>query len=173
MRLEDIRQQLCCKETQIQTVKSATQTWLCSLSNQYPIAINLTLKQTIVYTNPKGTVRRKINRQDCELIAQRFIQKLNQQVFGHSAKRHGKKLDYLVVVEGERSNKNLHLHMAIGNIPSHIKLNQIEQLVIQAKVLVENIDEQHKVDIADSGWMQYITKECGQHDTDNVLWELA
>ena len=41
------------------------------------------------------------------------------------------------------------------------------------KLLVENIDEQHKVALADSGWMQYITKECGKHDTDNVLWQLA
>ena len=173
MNLQDIRQHLCYSETQTQNLKLPTQAWLCGLSSQYPIALTLTLKQTIAYTTPKGTVRRKINRQDCEQIAQRFIQKLNQQVFGHSAKRHGKHLKYLVVVEGERSKKNLHLHMAIGDIPNHVKLNQIDQLVTKAKLLVENIDEQHKVALADSGWMTYITKECGKHDTDNVLWQLA
>lgn len=173
MNLQDIRQHLFYCETQTNTVKAATQAWLCRLSSQYPIALTLTLKQTIAYTTPKGAVRRKINRQDCEQIAQRFIQKLNQQVFGHSAKRHGRKLKYLVVVEGERSKKNLHLHIAIGDFPSHVKLNQIDQLVTKAKLHVENIDEQHEVAIADSGWMEYITKECGKHDTDNVLWNLA
>jgi hypothetical protein len=173
MNLQDIRQNLCYSETQTENLKLSTQAWLCGLSSQYPIALTLTLKQTIAYTTPKGTVRRKINRQDCEQIAQRFIQKLNQQVFGHSAKRHGKHLKYLVVVEDEHSKKNLHLHMAIGDIPNHVKLNQIDQLVTKAKLHVENIDEQHKVDLADSGWMTYITKECGKHDTDNVLWQLA
>ena len=31
----------------------------------------------------------------------------------------------------------------------------------------------HKVDIADSGWFEYITKEVGAKDTDNVLWTLT
>lgn len=173
MNLQDIRQRTAYSENQKPTTKAAIQVWLCPQSHAYPIALTLTLKQVISYSTPKGTVRRKISRQDCEQIAERFIQKLNQQVFGHSAKRYGKRLKYFVVVEGERSKKNLHLHMAIGDIPNHVKFNQIDQLVTKAKLLVENIEEQHKVALADSGWMQYITKECGKHDTDNVLWHLA
>ena len=84
-----------------------------------------------------------------------------------------KGLKYLVVVEGERTGKNLHLHMAIGDLPSYVKWNEVDGLVRNAKLKVAELDEQHKVDIVDSGWMEYLTKELGMKDTDNVLWDLA
>ena len=106
-------------------------------------------------------------------ITQRFQQKLNFAVFGHAAKRHGKTLKYLPVVEGERSGKRLHLHFAIGNLPKHVMFNQFDALVCQAKKYVEHVDEQYKVDIADSGWLEYITKETATKHSDNVLWQLV
>ena len=42
-----------------------------------------------------------------------------------------------------------------------------------AKLRVQELDEQHKVDIVDGGWMEYLTKELGMKDTDNVLCDLA
>ena len=86
---------------------------------------------------------------------------------------YGKALKYLVVVEGERTGKNLHLHMAIGGLPSYVKWNEVDGLVRNTKIKVAELDEQHKVDIVDSGWMEYLTKELGMKDTDNVLWDLA
>jgi hypothetical protein len=99
---------------------------------------------------------------------------LNREVFGkRGADKFGHSLKYLPVVEGERSNKNLHLHFAIGGLPSYVKFNQFDRLVTNAKLNVENIDTEHKVKLADSGWIEYITKEVGTKDTDNVLWTLA
>jgi hypothetical protein len=107
-------------------------------------------------------------------VAERFIQKLNRQVFGrYAAEKGGKSLRFIPVVEGERSNKNLHLHFAIGGLPSHIRFNQFDGLVREAKQQVPQIDREHKVDVADSGWIQYITKEVGSKDTDAVLWHLV
>ncbi len=65
--------------------------------------------------------------------------------------------------------------MAIGGLPQHVKWSEWDGLVCNAKLSVEGIDEQHKVEIAgDSGWIgEYLTKELGTHDTDNVLWDLA
>ena len=63
--------------------------------------------------------------------------------------------------------------MAIGQIPEHIRLNAINGLVKNAKAKVAGIDGQYKVDIVDSGWMEYLTKELGKADTDNILWDLA
>ena len=63
--------------------------------------------------------------------------------------------------------------MAIGEIPEHIKWSEIKELVANAKSKVAGIDKQFDVDIADSGWMEYLTKELGKADTDNVLWDLA
>jgi len=54
-----------------------------------------------------------------------------------------------------------------------VKWNEVDGLVRNAKLRVAELDEQHKVDIVDSGWMEYLTKELGMKDTDNVLWDLA
>jgi hypothetical protein len=173
MKLKEIRQRTAYDANTLPTQKQATRTWLTSKSSKYPLALTLTLKQIINQKTTFGTYRQCITRLDCERIAKRFIQKLNKEVFGNSAKRHNKTLKYLVVVEGERTYKQLHLHMAIGDLPKHVRYNEFEGFVKKAKIHVEEIDVQHKVDIADSGWMEYITKELGAKDTENVLWNLA
>ena len=174
MKLQDIRIRTAYNANDLPTQKVATRTWLNGLSKDFPIALTLTLKQTIVESTDRGTYKRKLTRIDCEKIAKRFIQKLDREVFGkYAAEKGGKSLKYLPVVEGERSNKNLHLHFAIGGLPSHVKFNQFDALVTKAKVNVEHIAAEHKVDIAESGWIAYITKEVGTKDTDNVLWTLA
>ena len=173
MKLQDIRIRTAYNPLALPTQKAATRTWLSGMSKDFPLALTLTLKQTIVETTDRGTYKRKLTRVDCEHIAKRFKQKLDREVFGkRKAGRVGYTLKYLPIIEGERSNKKLHLHFAIGGLPSTIKLNKFNELVTNAKLLVENIDAEHKVDITDSGWIEYITKEVGTKDTDNVLWTL-
>ncbi len=174
MKLQEIRTRTAYNPLAVPTQKAAIRTWLRGMSKNFPLALTLTLKQTIVETTNRGTYKRKLTRIDCELIAKRFTQKLNREVFGkRGADKFGHSLKYLPIVEGERSNKNLHLHFAIGGLPSHVKFNQFDRLVINAKLNVEHIDAEHMVDTADSGWIEYITKEVGTKDTDNVLWTLA
>jgi hypothetical protein len=174
MKIDEIRIRTAYNPVAKPTQKAATRMWLCSKSKEFPLALTLTLKQTIVETNARGTIRRKLTRIDCERIAKRFTKKLNREVFGkRGAEKYGHSLKYLPVVEGERSSKNLHLHFAIGGLPKHVRFNQFDRLVTNAKLNVEFIDAQHKVDITDSGWIEYITKEVGSKDTDNVLWRLA
>ena len=173
MNIIDIRKQTAFDPSAMPTQKEAARNWLRGMHTQYPIALTLTLRQTTALKTASGVCYQSITKDDCHRIAERFKKKLNQQVFGHAAKRHGKSLTYIVVIEGERSCKRLHLHMAIGNLPAHVKFNQLNALVTEAKVHVDNVDEQHKLDITDSGWMEYITKELGHNDTDNVLWDLA
>ena len=173
MDLYTIRKKMAYSATAQPTQKQATRTWLSSLHTQYPLALTLTLKQSFVVKNANGVYIQKLDKNEVIRVAKHFTQKLNQQVFGSSAKRFGKGLKYLVVIEGERTGKNLHLHMAIGNLPSYVKWNEFDGLVCNAKQRVEELDKQHKVDIVDSGWMEYMTKELGMKDTDNVLWDLA
>jgi hypothetical protein len=174
MKLQEIRTRTAYNPNSLPTQKAAVRAWLGGMSKDFPLSLTLTLKQTIFETTNKGTYKRALTRADCERIAKRFTQKLNRQVFGkRGAEKFGQSLKYLPVVEGERSNKNLHLHFAIGGLPSHVKFNQFDRLVTQAKVQVECIDTQHEVNIVDSGWIDYITKELGAKDTDNVLWTLA
>jgi len=156
------------------TAKQAVRTMASGMHKQYPIALTLTLKQYQHLKNAHGVYISKLQRSDCDRIAKRFTQKLNREVFGkRGAEKYGMALSYFVVVEGQRTGKNLHLHLAIGNLPKHVPFNKVDELVCKAKRNVTEIDEQHKVDLADSGWMEYITKEVGAHDTDNVLWQLT
>ena len=173
MNIQQIRQKTAYCDTATPTQKQATRNWLNSLHKEYPVALTLTLKQVNSYKSVKGIHTKKLDRDECRRIATHFTHKLNQQIFGNSVKRFGKKLKYLVVVEGERSSKNLHLHLAIGDLPAYVKWNELDGLVRNAKLKVAELDEQHKVDIVDSGWVEYLTKELGMKDTDNVLWDLA
>lgn len=171
MKLQDIRARTAYNPI-AKSHKSALRTWLSAQTSQWPLALTLTLKQSIRVESGTGVCFRKLAASDCEAIAKKFMQKLNKGIYGNAAVRNGKGLKCFAVVEGERSGKRLHLHFALGRLPDHVKFNEIDGYIAKAKRLVEGIDEQHKLDIADSGWLEYITKEVGTKDTDNVLWSL-
>ncbi len=154
--------------------KQAVRTWLGGLHQDYPYALTLTIKPSVTEHTERGVYQRQIKRDDCDKIALRFQQKLNREVFGRrAADSYGHTLKYIAVVEGERSCKALHLHLAVGGLPAHIKPMQLQSLVSNARLQVRELNEQFEVNIADSGWLEYITKELGRRDTDNVLWQLA
>lgn len=173
MKLEDIRKRMAYNPCALPTQKAAVRIWQADFVGSYPIALTLTLKQHFEVKTALGTYIKKLDRTDCQYVAKRFIQKLNREVFGHAATRYGKTLKYLAVIEGERSGKALHLHFAIGDLPAHIRFNQVSALVERAKSHIDTVDKQCDVDITDSGWMDYITKELGSKDSDNVLWDLT
>ncbi len=173
MDLYEIRKRTAYEPNTAPTQKHAVRSWLTSLRSEYQFAVTLTLKQHIELKLEHGINYKRLERQDCDRIAIRFIQKLNREAFGKAAERHGKTLSYLVVVEGERTAKQLHLHLAVGGLPKHYLPNQFAIMVKNAANLVREIDTQHDVQIMDSGWTDYITKELGRTDTDNVLWHLA
>jgi hypothetical protein len=175
MNLEQIRQKVAYSPNALPTQKDATRSMFHSISTQYPVALTLTFKQFLSIENVMGKYYKKIDKDDIRRIVTHFQHKLNKEIFGSSAKRYGKGLKYLVVIEGERTYKNLHVHMAIGNLPAHVKYNEIDNLVRNAKLSVDGVDEQHKVELAgDSGWMtQYLLKELSANDTENILWDLA
>ena len=172
MDIYEIRKRTAYEESILPTPKSETQNWLRGMSSDFQFAVTLTLKQSLLVKTNYGQYVKKLQRKDCDAIALRFTQKLNRQVFGNAAERYSKGLRYLTVVEGERSCKNLHLHMAVGDFPKSISFTQFPIQVQNAIDLVSELDEQHDVQIFDSGWTDYITKELGRKDTDNVLWQL-
>jgi len=172
MNLQKIRHKTAYTANAQATYKAETRRFAHSIVQQYPIALTLTLKQKVVIENALGTYKRAINVDDCKATAKRFMQKLNKQVFGNAAKRYNKALNYVCVCEGINSDKHLHLHMRIGTLPQHVKLNQLTQKIETAKALVKQIDEQYDVQIADNGWTDYITKEISKRKTDGIFFDL-
>ena len=81
MKLQDIRTRTAYNPNALPTQKAAVRAWLGGMSKEFPLSLTLTLKQTIVETNDRGTYRRALTRADCERIARRFTQKLNRWVF--------------------------------------------------------------------------------------------
>lgn len=174
MKLSEIRQRMAYDEKALPAQKEAARTWLGGIAKGYPVALTLTLKQVIKEITPKGIYYRQLTKEDCEKAAARFIRKLNEEVFGKNAvRRHGKGLKYIVIVEGGRTGKNLHLHMSIGDFLAGFRFNQLKGQIKKAKAHVQNLDEQYDFKICDSGWVEYMCKELGRKDTDNVLWTLV
>jgi hypothetical protein len=173
MNLYEIRKRAGYEANAKQSQKNAVRTWLQGLRADYQFAVTLTIKTSIPVLTERGAHIRRITRRDCDAIAARFVKKLNRQAFGKAAERYNKSLRFIPVVEGERSGKNLHFHLAIGGLPSSCLPNQLPAMVRNAINLVRELDEQHDVQVMDSGWIEYFTKELGRNDTDNVLWQLA
>jgi hypothetical protein len=140
-------------------------------SGQLAIALTLTLKQSEKIVNPRGISHRKITPDDARRAADHFLKMLDRQVYGHSARRHGKTLPRIVVLQGLKTDKRLHLHMAIGGLPPHVKLTQFRPHMLKAKSLVPLLDDEYDLQVADSGWIDYMDDELAKKDTDTVLWE--
>lgn len=172
MKLAQIREKVAYLEQPKNDLKMAGRIWAQG-AFKGNIALTLTLKQSLSIASANGTFNKRLDRDDCHRIARRFKKKLNQLIYGNAVKRHQKSLQYLISVEGGSSGMNLHLHMTIGGFPEHVKLNEIENLIIKAKNKIAEIDEEYKADICDSGWAEYIVKEIGKKNTDSILWDLA
>ena len=173
MDLYEIRKRMCYDPLAKPSQKDSVRNWLNSLGSGYQFAVTLTIKRSVKVTTNRGVHIRRITRKDCDAIASRFIKKLNRQAFGNAAERYDKGLKFIPVVEGERSGKNLHFHLAVGGLPSSYMPSQFREMVQNALYRVNELDQQHDVQIMDSGWLDYFTKEIGRHDTDNVLWQLT
>ena len=171
-KLDEIRKRVAADEQRF-TQKDAVRDYLRGKQRDFQYAVTLTFNPHFKETTEKGVHYRNVGKEDVEVAAAKCKRKLNSIALGSSAKRHGNSLNYFFVVEGERSNKHLHLHLLIGGELRKIKRNEFKHAVETAAALCENLGKEIDVQVADSGWLEYITKEVSKHDTDNVLWELA
>lgn len=172
MKLAQIREKVAYLEQPKSDLKTASRLWT-SHAFKGTVALTLTLKRSFKVASEKGIYYKKIDKDECHRIAQRFKKKLNQAVYGNAVKRYQKSLRYLIAVEGGAGGLNLHIHMVIGEFPEHVKFNQIEDLIIRAKNKVAEIDKQYELKICDSGWNEYAVKTIGKNNTDSILWDLA
>jgi hypothetical protein len=100
-----------------------------------------------------------------------FTAQLRHEIFGnkakHKNKRHWAAPLVITAIEGKNNNKRIHLHLAIGNIPSE-RLSNIE---VTIKRLWRRCDFANKQTVIKKinnsyGWLEYITKEVGYTNND-------
>jgi hypothetical protein len=118
-----------------------------------------------------------------------LVKMINQIVYKNAYMRYGKNLDVAMVLEGEKSNKDLHLHLAI-QIPQDRDFKTITQSIeeairISGEFQIDNplyrpthtegsSIEKYRYKIApiyDEGWIKYITKELGPDSNDEINLE--
>lgn len=100
-----------------------------------------------------------------------FTALLTHELYGnhskHKNKQHWAKPLVIVAVEGRNTHKRTHLHLALGNVPTHHIIN-IEPKIQAAFSRCDFAHKQFCVKpiTNGSGWLSYITKEAGYTDDD-------
>ena len=129
----------------------------------------------------KLIVKRDNHRQDQQWIDlqedfHRFSSRLNYRLFGNLNRRKPQRYSLLMIpiIEGRRfspeGERTLHYHVAIGNLPPEIPLLRFRDLVYAEWATTKF----GKMDIellpADTGWLNYITKESRTGNIECVDW---
>ena len=163
--------------TEGQKLQMAYRRLINPYSKHLQFAVTLTLKQTAkIKCNENLNYRKKLNDETLQSTIKRFTKLLTWALFGnqsrHKNKRENSKPLIITVVEGRNTQKLLHLHLAIGNIPSN-HLPNIKKIIERAWAKCDFANKQIEVaEIFNSqGWIGYITKQVGF--TDNDVWDVC
>lgn len=127
-----------------------------------PVAVTLTMKQRVDGQNLDSILASENLRHFCS--------RLNAKVLGSAAKRHGKKLQILAVLETSADGR-LHYHLLIDR-PERYDPASFGALVTQqwgrTRFGYFEVDIQHT---ADEGWLRYILKLRQKHRiADSIDW---
>lgn len=151
--------------------RDAVREFLRSSEKDYKVMLTLTLKQRWYDKNGKLRVQHYLSAADIPNIYARFEHKLNKLIWKSRYTRHqSASLDMFKAWEDGRGTKRKHLHALVGNFPQHFRLNQLPKLVEQAAKQCYEIDMQYDTSLCDSEALDYITKEVGKRNTDNIVW---
>lgn len=150
--------------------KIACREYLPKLLDDHQIAITLTLRGTWYSMNGKQKVIFYLRDANIGSIWDRFMHKLNKSVWKNAYRSKRNRLSSIAVLEDAHETQRKHLHGALGNFPQDFDFKSLPRLVKKAAQECFEIDLQHREDISDSGWFEYITKHVDRGNTDNVLW---
>jgi hypothetical protein len=149
--------------------KTAYYDWLLKDAASYSHAATLTLKPYRSILTVRGEYVEHLTTIEAQRNFGLFLKRLNQNLFGNAAKRFGKSVSVLPVLEGNGDTKLFHYHCAIGNFPSHLPANAIPTLIECAWQQTPFGNEQVDVKpMRDTGWLKYMGKEIGSRNTEVV-----
>ena len=144
----------------------------------------LAYKQKSARYGLKNTqISRHLNSSELVSVSNRFVQLLNQLTYKQAYKRFNKRLDIVMVAEGEQELIDVHAHFAIRK-PEQMQVKQFAKVVYQAVQMSGdfeirnpnyNADKhglaekyRYKLDLIDEGWITYITKKLDGKDFKNL-----
>ena len=128
-------------------------------------------------------ILRHLNSSELVSASNRFVELLNKLTFKQAYKRFNKRLDIVMVIEGEQEMIDLHTHFAISK-PLTMSHKEFSKAVIKAlelsgdfEITNPNYDAdakdledkyRYKLDLIDEGWLTYITKKIDGKDLKNL-----
>ena len=153
-------------------LQKATMEWMLQKADSYTHALTLTLKPYRTVLTARGEIREALTKDNASANMRHFINRLNVSLYGNAVKRYGKSITILATVEGEATNKLLHYHCAIGNLPDTLNEQAIRSKIIAAWEQTNFGNQQVNIQrMQTSGWLGYMSKEVGLYNTDVVDWE--
>jgi hypothetical protein len=174
----------------VKSHKSHLQEWLIT-QKEARLEIGLTLMPLKVLScgqrpdiDDASSYRRHMTKNELTQAGYKFAEILNKLSYRKAYERHNKCLFIVMVLEGEKSQKDLHLHFA-SNKPEHLSHFEFRKVVRRAIEMsrdfclhnpkaksdaATNERYQYKADIIDSGWIGYITKELDSQQIHNLYF---
>ena len=128
-------------------------------------------------------ILRHLNSSELVSASNRFVELLNRLTYKQAYKRFNKRLDIVMVTEGEQELIDLHTHFAIRK-PETMSLMEFKNAIKKAlelsgdfeitnpkydangEILVDKY--RYKLDLIDEGWITYITKKLDGKDMKNL-----
>jgi len=148
-------------------------------SKYLQFAVTLTLKQSALvrvprfknYGNEFYEFKEYLDEDKLRSTIRFFTAQFTNEIFGNKAKHKNKK-DWAVpllitAVEGRNTHKLIHLHLAIGNIPT-THTGNMEHHIKRSFQRCDFANKHLKIKPISNGigWLGYITKEVGYTDND-------
>lgn len=95
-------------------IQAAVRTWTETHHWRRPYAVTLTMKQHLMVADGTKMVWVRLNETIAQDNLRRFLNILNKMVLGNLARRHGRKIPVIPILEGGKG-KHLHYHLILDN----------------------------------------------------------
>lgn len=154
--------------SQQKSIQSALRRWLASSTWTNPYAVTLNLKQVTTTVTDGGLAPLCLDERFASQNLHHLLNRLNRHYHGNAARRFGRKLPVLPVLEGGATHR-LHYHLLI-DLPPTVDLDEAYPLFVdQWRQTQWGYGQTHVQPCYDDGWMDYITKTYSKPDFFNSI----
>lgn len=153
-------------------IQQACIEWMVQHKDAFTYAVTLTLKSYRRLENDRGQAVEQLTHLEAKRTFGYFKKRLNIALFGKAAKRYDRSFSVIPVLEGQGTNKRLHYHCAIGNLPAGLTIESFKAKVQEAWSNTPfGYDEIDVKPIDSADWFAYMGKEIGIKNADVLDWE--
>ena len=152
-------------------LRRASFRWMQQHADQFTHAVTLTLKPYRIVRAGDHNVRQVLTVIEAQTTFRQFLKRLNASLFGNAAKRRGKSVTVIPLLDGQAAQKLLHFHCGIGGFPVGMDESLIEAKIASAWHATAFGNEQIDIQpFKTAGWLTYGGKEIGVANVDVIDW---